>query len=126
MIDMLKQIDYWKKGSLSDIETADILIDKKKYREGLFFCHLSIEKMLKALYVKTKNDIPPKTHNLFQLSENIDLKTDENNSEFFGILMNYQLEGRYPDSYPLIPDEVKVKKYLTKTKDIQQWLINKL
>jgi HEPN domain-containing protein len=126
MIDMLKQIDYWKKGSLSDIETADILIDKKKYREGLFFRHLSIEKMLKALYVKTKNDIPPKTHNLFQLTENIDLKTDENNSEFFGILMNYQLEGRYPDSYPLIPDEVKVKKYLTKTKDIQQWLINKL
>ena len=126
MIDMAKQIDYWKKGSLSDIETADILIDKKKYREGLFFCHLSIEKMLKALYVKMKNDIPPKTHNLFQLSESIDLKMDENNSDFFGILMNYQLEGRYPDSNPLIPDEVKVKKYLTKTKDMQQWLIKML
>ena len=82
--------------------------------------------MLKALYVKTKNDIPPKTHNLFQLSESIDLKMDENNSDFFGILMNYQLEGRYPDSNPLIPDEVKVKKYLTKTKDMQEWLIKML
>ncbi|OHD69978.1 MAG: hypothetical protein A2W19_02890 [Spirochaetes bacterium RBG_16_49_21] len=61
-----------------------------------------------------------------QLSENIDLEPDENNSEFFGILMNYQLEGRYPDSYPLIPDEIKVKQYLAKTKDMQQWLINKL
>ena len=123
---MAKQIDYWKKGSLSDIETADILIDKKKYREGLFFCHLSIEKMLKALYVKTKNDIPPKTHNLFQLSESIDLKTDENNSEFFGILMNYQLEGRYPDYNPQIPDVEKTKKYLSKTKDTHQWLIKML
>ena len=126
MIDMVKQIDYWKTGSLSDIETADILIDKKKYREGLFFCHLSMEKMLKALYVKRKNDIPPKTHNLFQLSESIDLKTDENTSEFFGILMNYQLEGRYPDYNPQIPDEKKVKMYLSQTKDTQKWLIKML
>ncbi len=32
-----KQIEYWKSGSFSDIETAEILIEKGKYLHGLFF-----------------------------------------------------------------------------------------
>ena len=47
MINVPKQIDYWKSTSESDIETASILISSGKYIEGMFFCHLCIEKIIK-------------------------------------------------------------------------------
>jgi len=53
MFDLEKQIEYWKRGADSDIETAEFLISGRKYLEGLFFCHLTIEKILKALVVKS-------------------------------------------------------------------------
>ena len=64
MIDINKQIEYWKSGAESDLESAEILINNNKLLQGLFFCHLYIEKILKALVVKQIKDIPPKTHNL--------------------------------------------------------------
>jgi len=66
-MDIQKQTKYWHTGSLSDIDTADILIDKNKLSEGMFFCHLAIEKILKALYVKNLSEYAPKSHNLFML-----------------------------------------------------------
>lgn len=68
-MDLQKQIEYWHKGSLSDVDTAGILIEKNKYSEGMFFCHLAIEKMLKAVYVKKQSVFAPKSHNLFMLCE---------------------------------------------------------
>ena len=46
MLDIAKQIDYWLSSSESNIETAEILINSGKYLEGMFFCHLSVEKIL--------------------------------------------------------------------------------
>lgn len=46
--------------------------------------------------------------------------------EFLGILMKYQLEGRYPDYNPIIPSEEKANEYLNKTKEIQKWLEQQL
>lgn len=64
-INFENQIKYWKKGAISDIETAEILINNNKNLHGLFFCHLVIEKILKAFYVKHNLRLAPKTHNLF-------------------------------------------------------------
>lgn len=69
MIHIQKQIDYWRQGSDDDFETAGILIESKKYVHGLFFCHLSIEKIIKALIVKNTLDIPPKPHDIFYLTK---------------------------------------------------------
>lgn len=37
MADITKQIEYWVNGAESDIDTAGILLKKKKYLHGLFF-----------------------------------------------------------------------------------------
>ncbi|HPJ36581.1 MAG TPA: HEPN domain-containing protein [Spirochaetota bacterium] len=63
------QIKYWIDSSSEDISTAQILIEKERFLHGLFFCHLAMEKILKAVYVKTKADFAPKTHNLLYLCE---------------------------------------------------------
>lgn len=69
MIDVKKQIEYWKKGAIDDLESAKILIEKKRSLHGLFFCHLVIEKAIKAHVVKKTNEIAPRSHNLIYLSE---------------------------------------------------------
>ena len=96
MIDVNKQIRYWVNGSVEDLITAEWLVKGKRFKESLFFCHLSLEKILKALLVKKTEDIPPRTHDLFILLKRSEIKFDEKDLEFMGILMRYQLEGRYP------------------------------
>ena len=120
------QVEYWKSGSVSDIETAGILIEKKKIREGLFFCHLSIEKILKSIYVKVNNDLAPKSHNLLFLIDKTNISLDNEKIDFLGILMKYQLEGRYPEYGTKLPEEKLVKEYFENTKGLLQWLIQEL
>ncbi len=126
MINIQKQIDYWIKGADDDIVTAELLIREKRNLHGLFFCHLVIEKAMKAHYVKIIKEVAPRTHNLNTLSENIGLEFDDDTMIFMGILMKYQLQGRYPDYNPIIPDQIRVNEYLNKTKELLQWLKMKL
>ncbi len=48
MIDIEKQIAYWRDGSIEDWQVAQELISNGRIRHGLFFAHLSLEKLLKA------------------------------------------------------------------------------
>jgi len=126
MIDTQKQIDYWIKNAEEDIQTAELLISQKRILHGLFFCHLTIEKIIKAHFVKINNEIAPKSHNLIYLSEKSDLTFDDDTNIFLGILMKYQLGGRYPDYNPRIPSFKEVTEYLYKTKELASWLKTKL
>jgi HEPN domain-containing protein len=122
MIDINKQIDYWLNGAVNDIDTAEILIAGKKYIEGLFFCHLSIEKIFKALVVKKTIQLAPKTHNLNYLCELAGIEVSVENALFMSVLMKYQLEGRYPEYYPKVPTLETVNDYLCKTKVLLECL----
>ena len=118
MINVAKQIDYWFITSENDIETATILITSKKYTEGMFFCHLSIEKIIKALIVKKTENIPVRSHDLFYLIGIAEIEITEEQSDFIQILMKYQLEGRYPEFYPKKPSSDIIIDYLSKTKNL--------
>jgi HEPN domain-containing protein len=126
MINVQKQIDYWINGAVDDFESAEILIERKRMLHGLFFCHLVIEKILKAHVVKVSQEIAPRTHNLIHLLEKTHLELSESEEIFLGILMKYQLQGRYPDYNPIIPDELIVQNYLKQTENLLQWLKMKL
>ena len=118
MIDINKQIEYWKTGAESDLETAEILINNNKLLHGLFFCHLTAEKLLKALVVKETKEIPPKTHNLIHLKALANIELAEEQTSFLSVLMEYLLEGRYPQYYPSIPSSDFSKEMLNKTKTL--------
>lgn len=126
MINLKKQIAYWIKGAEEDILIADLLIREKRVLHGLFFCHLVIEKAIKAHVVKTTEEVVPRSHNLIYLSEKAELVFDEETGIFLGILMKYQLQGRYPDYNPVKPENLKVNEYFEKTKTLFQWLIERL
>lgn len=120
------QVKYWLDGSGEDISTAQILIEKERFLHGLFFCHLAMEKSLKALYVKIKDEFAPKTHNLLYLCELCGIGLTEEQITFYAILMKYQITGRYPDNTALTPDGATVMKYYNKVKEEIQWLMLKL
>ncbi len=71
-----------------------------------------IEKAIKAHVVKKINEIAPRSHNLIYLSEKANLEFSDDNEIFLGILMKYQLQGRYPDYNPIIPEKSKAINYL--------------
>jgi HEPN domain-containing protein len=121
-----RQKEYWKNLALSDIITAEILIEKRRFLHGLFFCQLTIEKVLKAHYVKRNLKLAPKTHNLLFLVDNTDLLLDNSQMQFLGILLKYQLEGRYPENEIDSPTKEVAEDYLKQTKELLEWLIQKL
>ena len=126
MLNIQKQIDYWIKGAEEDILTAQLLIREKRTLHGLFFCHLVIEKAIKAHVVKKIGDVAPRTHNLIYLSEKAELEFDDSTQMLLGILMKYQLQGRYPDYNPILPEQLNVNEYFNMTKELLQWLKMKL
>ncbi|MFL0685140.1 MAG: HEPN domain-containing protein [Algoriphagus aquaeductus] len=125
-INVDKQVEYWINGASEDLEVAEILIEKRRFIHGLFFCHLVIEKAIKAHVVKVTGELAPKSHNLIYLSEKSELVLKDETLEFFGLLMKYQLEGRYPGYQPFIPEYRIVLEYLKETKKHLSWLKEKL
>lgn len=117
MTDKEKQIKYWKTTAIDDLESIDYLFEGKKYVQALFFAHLSIEKILKALWVKSNEEnFPPKTHNLTYLYENSRIELSEEQTNFLQMMNVYQIEGRYPDYISML--------HQTTTKDKAQTIIN--
>jgi HEPN domain-containing protein len=110
---MFDQTEYWYKESFESYDTAKVLSANKKYLESAFFCHLSIEKMLKAHIAKKTGELPPKSHNLLYLIEQTDLKVSLNDDQldFFSNLTLYQLEGRYPGDRTLLYKQTTVTEF---------------
>jgi HEPN domain-containing protein len=125
-INIEKQAEYWITGAAADLEVAEILIEKRRFLHGLFFCHLVIEKAIKAHVVKVTGELAPKSHNLIYLSEKSELSLGDEALEFFGVLMKYQLEGRYPGYQPFIPEYRVARDYLKETKKHLSWLKERL
>ena len=121
MINVPKQIEYWQNSAMDDLETASILIENRRYIHGLFFCHLCIEKIVKAFVVKETKEIPPKSHDLFYLSKLANIELPEDKLLIIQILMKYQLEGRYPEYLPEAPQQKLVVDYLNETEDLLKW-----
>lgn len=122
MINIEKQTEYWIATAEDDLVTAEILMTKKRLLLSLFFCHLTIEKAIKAHFVKQTGEYAPKSHNLFFLNEKAMLNFSEDEYVFLGILMKYQLEGRYPDYNPDVPSIETVQNYIQQTKQLFEWL----
>jgi len=121
-----KQIEYWKTTAISDMELAEIVIINGKILHGLFCCHLTIEKALKAHYVKSNHAFAPKTHNLEYLTAKSGITVSDEQAGLMAKLMQFQLEGRYPDYTISTPSPQKTEELLKGTKEFLKWLIEKL
>jgi len=92
-----KLIKYWIDSSDDDFETMVVMFDSKRYSWSMFIGHLLIEKLLKALFIKTNGEFPPFKHNLLRLAENCNLEIDEENRLFFATVTAFNINARYDD-----------------------------
>ncbi len=94
----IKTYHEWIKQADYDLGTAKAMLDAGRYIYSIFMIHLSIEKALKAIFAKKKNENPIRTHNLNYLVEIIDLDLPEEYKEFIEDLNNKSVPTRYPES----------------------------
>ena len=83
MVNIDKHISHWKSGAEEDFEVADHLIKAGKIRHGLFFLHLTLEKILKAHVCLSNRDMAPRMHNLVRLAELSGISFLEEHTDFF-------------------------------------------
>lgn len=65
---------YWLESAKDDWKVARHLYENGDYPYALFFGHLTIEKILKAIYAERTGDNPPFTHRLVFLADKASLK----------------------------------------------------
>ena len=90
-----KQLNFWKTSSKRNLETAEILLKLKRYDSCLFFCHLSIEKLLKCLVMHNTNKIAPYIHDLERLAIIADLQLSDEQIEQLKIITMFNISARY-------------------------------
>lgn len=72
----------WYLQSDYDLETAEALLNSKRYVYCIFMCHLCLEKSLKGLYVKRNGEFPGRTHSLAYLVEKLGIRMAVEDVEF--------------------------------------------
>jgi HEPN domain-containing protein len=125
-----EHISFWLSQSEDDWAAVDTLFQGKNYLQSLFFAHLVIEKICKALWIKhNQENVPPRTHNLIYLMTATPIKLDDDKSEFMLYLNRFQLEGRYPE-YMTRMHNICNKEFtaemIEKTNLLKSWLLEKV
>ncbi|KAA6318845.1 hypothetical protein EZS27_031192 [termite gut metagenome] len=122
---------YWIDLSDYDLETAEVMLQNKRYLYVGFMCHQTIEKAFKAYFTKLKSETAPFSHSLSYLAKQggfYDLFTNEQ-KDFIDQLEPLNIEARYP-SYKerLLKSltDTKCTEIIRNTKTLQQWIKEKL
>lgn len=112
---MEEVIDYWLRSSRDDLDTAKKLQKLKKYNHSLFFLQLAIEKIIKGVYLKRKNEAPPLIHDLVLLAEKAHIEISQAEKEELAEISTFNIAARY--------DDYKFNFYKRATKDYaDKWL----
>lgn len=122
MIDVQKQIEYWRKGAEEDFPVGLRLVRDGRTRHGLFFIHLALEKIIKAHVCRTIGDLAPRSHNLARLVELSGVPCSVADAQFLSDMNKHNIQGRYPESYEDLPDPAEIETILTESERIYTWL----
>ena len=126
MLDIAKQIAYWRDDAAEDWRGAQDLVKRREVQHGPFFAHLALEKMLKAYVCHHTNDLAPRLHNLIRLAELANLTPTQTQLDTLADINTFNLEGRYPDMLTPVPSLGDAKDYLRQAEEVYRWLLSQL
>lgn len=122
-------IKYWVESSDKDFKTMLDLFNTKNNHWSLFIGHLVIEKLLKALYVKSMNELPPLIHDLRRICEKANIDLNDQQKIYFDTVTRFNINARYDDYkqnfYQLCDDEF-TKTWIERIKELREWIKMKL
>lgn len=120
-----KHISYWQRSAKRSWETTYDLYRAKRYDACLFFCHLTIEKTLKALAVLHTRRAAPYTHNLIILARVANIALSHAQEELLRTITTFNISGRYDDYKFQFYKKATLrytKRYLDATNEFYLWL----
>lgn len=125
-----EQVQYWLDIAAEDLEVAEDLFKSRRWLYVAFMCHQVVEKMLKAYWCGTRDDMPPYVHNHRRLAEGCGIYDEMSNEQrrFLGLINNMNIEARYPDFKSDIArslNEQTSRNIIDETKKMQQWIKDK-
>jgi len=128
---MDSKIKYWIDLSEYDLETAEAMLQSKRYLYVGFMCHQSIEKAFKAYYTKLKSETAPYSHSLSYLAKQGHFYDEfsEFHKEFIDQIEPLNIEARYPSHKERLLKsltDIKCIEIIHNTKEIQKWIKERL
>lgn len=123
MINIEKQVAYWRNGAREEWTVAVELMDHGHIRHGLFFAHLAREEALKAHVCLKMRTLAPRIHNLVSLAEQAGLALDQSRRKTLADMNLFSMAGRYPEALSPMPDTQKAADLMKQAEEIFTWLI---
>jgi HEPN domain-containing protein len=95
--DSAQVTSFWIAEAEEALQVAENLVASKDYSYALFFGHLAIEKILKALHAHQLNRHAPPIHNLVGLASTLDLPLSDSRKAALARVTTFNIQARYPD-----------------------------
>lgn len=121
----IEQVQSWILGAEDALEMAEQQIESKRPLWCIFFCHLAVEKALKAAVIQKTGKQAPKTHILRYLVGLAGLSTEGAPFEFISMLSDVSVPTRYPEDFggALAGYSNDVAgDYLARAKEVVDWI----
>lgn len=90
-------MSYWYHSSLEDWKAYLALRKARRYAQALFFLHLTLEKLIKALIVSNAEDHAAMSHNLSYLVGKTTLQVSEQYLKYLSEISKFNMSSPYPD-----------------------------
>lgn len=117
--------NHWIETAYDDFKTMQKLFKAKTYSWALFLGHISVEKLLKALYVTLHKKHAPPIHNLYRLAELCELELSDAYSDWLDTITSFNINARYNDHkkefYNLCTKEY-AKTWIDRIKELRKWI----
>ena len=122
----MKPHNRWLEFEHEDLKMAKLAFEEEIYNQVCFHSQQAVEKALKYL-IQKNGKVPPKTHKLIDLIQNLNNKKFSELKEKMMLLDRFYIPTRYPDTLPVnLPEGSPNKKDATEALEIAQCFLNKI
>lgn len=126
-----ERIQKWLDIVDEDLSVAEDLYKTKHWLYVAFMCHQAIEKTLKAYWCACREDEPPYVHDHKRLAEGCGLYEDMTYEQrvFLTTIKQMNIEARYREQKNRLAasmNEEATKHIIEQTKQMHQWILQKL
>ena len=124
-----ENIKYWIESSDDNEATMHNLFSSKDYDWSLFIGHLVLEKLLKAYYIKFKDENYPLIHDLLRIADKAGLNLTVEQMNLLDEVTGFNISVRYEDykrdfRKKCTADFAKVQ--IDKIEEFREWIKKKL
>jgi len=124
-----KFVNHWIGSSDRDFNTMNNLYNSRDYSWSLFIGHLVIEKLFKALFIKTKHQHPIPIHDLTRLADKCGIDCSEEVYNLLDTITTFNINARYEDvkqAFYLKCTDQFTSEWIKHISELRQWIKSQL